>query len=82
MWAEPVKIVKTRRDAPGPGTRCQPRADHGWPEPSRAAPSASGGRSGDMTRAMTYRQMRLLFAGLARYDGRLSVLMARLERWL
>jgi hypothetical protein len=31
---------------------------------------------------MTYRQMRLLFAGLARYDGRLSVLMARLERWL
>ena len=26
---------------------------------------------------MTYRQMRLLFAGLARYDGRLSVLTAR-----
>jgi hypothetical protein len=26
---------------------------------------------------MTYRQMRLLFAGLARYDGRLSVLVAR-----
>jgi hypothetical protein len=25
---------------------------------------------------MTYRQMRLLFAGLARYDGRLSVLAA------
>ena len=25
---------------------------------------------------MTYRQMRLLFAGLARYDGRLSVLTA------
>src|SRR5919201_6801032 len=26
---------------------------------------------------MTYRQLRLLFAGLARYDGRLSVLTAR-----
>lgn len=28
---------------------------------------------------MTYHQMRLLFAGLARYDGRLSVLTARSE---
>ena len=28
---------------------------------------------------MTYRQMRLLFAGLARYDGRLIVLRARSE---
>src|SRR5438270_10514464 len=49
MGAEPVKIVKTRRDAAGPGTRVQPKADDGWLAASPAAPSSSGGSSGDMT---------------------------------
>ena len=44
---------------------------------SGRAPTMPGCPGDEGGRVMTYQQMRRLFAGLARYDGRLSVLVAR-----